>query len=329
ANACWLLVFVSATAFLIMVAANEAVSTMKGNRIGYMLPLLPPLALLAGITLQKYLRAFPRAVTAILALWLILGPALILAEYGLDLYRYPSTFHHVQRILQERATSSDLVVLEQALLDTEVLYLHPDYIPLSDQPWQTVLWERSKSLKRRVPIHSHFVNIWLAYPADLSDVALTSHNAPGRLLCEQLDEIAGYTLERYARSATGCEDDNDRLSFDNNIQLTGSRLTLSDSVLRLEAGLRSADDYLLSRYTLALHVIDPRTGERVAQGDVGVGPGSFVPLRSDMDISALPPGEYEVHVALYDWQTGERLTARDLQSGTVSDMHVLQRFHIG
>ena len=63
---------------------------------------------------------------------------------------------------------------------------------------------------------------------------------------------------------------------------------------------------LLSDYSLAVHVIDQR-GQRVAQGDTGVGPGAIVPLRSEIDISALPPGDYELRVALYDWQTGARL----------------------
>ena len=72
-----------------------------------------------------------------------------------------------------------------------------------------------------------------------------------------------------------------------------------------------------------------QSGERVAQGDTGVGPGAIVPLRSEIDISALPPGDYELRVALYDWQTGERLSARDLETDEVSDMHTLQRFRIG
>ena len=77
-----------------------------------------------------------------------------------------------------------------------------------------------------------------------------------------------------------------------------------------------------------MHVIDALTGERVAQGDVGAGPGAFVPLRSEIDISMLPAGDYEVHLALYDWQTGARLPARDPETGAVSDMHSLYRFRI-
>ena len=99
--------------------------------------------------------------------------------------------------------------------------------------------------------------------------------------------------------------------------------------MRLEATIYSADEAPLDIYSLAVHVIDLKSGVRVAQGDVGVGPGAIVPLRSEIDISALPPGDYELRVALYDWQTGERLPARDLETDEVSDMHTLQRFRIG
>ena len=110
--------------------------------------------------------------------------------------------------------------------------------------------------------------------------------------------------------------------------MTGSEVSLSDGLLRFEAGLRSADDYLLAHYSLAVHIIDPLSGERVAQGDVGVGPGAFVPVGSEIDVSALPPGEYEVRVALYDWRTGERLSARDTEADLVKDMHTLHSLRL-
>ena len=118
------------------------------------------------------------------------------------------------------------------------------------------------------------------------------------------------------------------LDFGQGVVMTGMRSGVHDRRHTFEAGLQSADHALLAHYSLALHVIDPRTGERAAQGDVGVGPGRFVALRSDIDLSALPPGDYELHLALYDWQTGERLSARDLQTGELGDMHVLHRFRL-
>ena len=122
-----------------------------------------------------------------------------------------------------------------------------------------------------------------------------------------------------------CASDARHLEFENNIRLNWSGIGLSDELLHFEAGLRSADDNLLASYSLAVHVFDQH-GERVAQGDIGVGHGTIVRLRSEIDISALPPGDYELRVALYDWQTGERLLARDTETNEVGDMHTLHHF---
>ncbi|MCY4526796.1 MAG: glycosyltransferase family 39 protein [Anaerolineaceae bacterium] len=328
ASTAWLLTFVTATTFLFIIAANEVVRVMAQDRIRYVMALLPPIALLAGYNLRKYLRSFPRTGAGFLVLWLLLGPSLVLNETGFHAFRNRTTFHHVQRLLQERVTVGDLVVIQDTLSDPEVLYLHKFYIPLSDNSWDTVFWDGEGPLRDAVPAHSAWFNIWLIDRADEPNLAFTTANAPGLQLCERLDDLAGFTLERHAKISSGCEPVPFRLAFDKNIHLTGSEFSLVKNVLRLEAGLLSADDYLLSHYTLALHVIDPRTGERVAQGDVGVGPGSFVALGRDIDLSDLPAGNYELHAALYDWQTGERLTARDLQTGDAGDMFVLHRFRI-
>ena len=328
ASAAWLLAFVTATTFLVIVGANEVVRVMEQKRVRYMMSLLPPIALLAGYSLRRCLRIFPHASAGLLVLWMFLGPALVLNERGLDLFRNATTFHHVQRLLQERVTFGDLVVIEDSMSSREVLYLHPLYVPLSDNAWHTVFWKGIGPLSDAAPVWSPYFNIWLIYEVGEPDFGFTEANAPGLRLCERLENLADYTLERHAKASSGCEPTPFRLALDRDIQMTWPGISLMNKVLRVEAGLLSADDYLLSHYTLALHVIDPRTGQRVAQGDVGVGPGTFVAVGSDIDVSALAPGDYELHVALYDWQTGERLTARDLRTGDVSDMHVLHAFHV-
>ncbi|MCY3946979.1 MAG: glycosyltransferase family 39 protein [Anaerolineaceae bacterium] len=327
-GAVWLLSFVTATTFLFIVGANEVVRVIEQKRIRYMMSLFPPIALLAGYALRNCLRAFPHASAGLLVFWLFLGPVLVLNQTDFHAFRFSTTFHHVQRLLQERASVSDLVVLQSSLGDGEVLYLHPLYIPLSDNAWKTEFWNGMGPLGDALPVWSPYSSIWLIFEADTGGFGFTESNAPGLHLCERLDNMAGYTLERHARATSDCEPTPFRLALDRDIGLTGPWISLVDNVLRVEAGLRSADDYRLSHYSLALHVMDPRTGERVAQSDIGVGPGAFVAVGSDIDVSALAPGDYELHVALYDWQTGERLSARDLQTGDVSDMHVLQRFHV-
>ena len=99
----------------------------------------------------------------------------------------------------------------------------------------------------------------------------------------------GFTLERYAlHSVENCPDRPVRLAFDSGIQLTAPDITIvQNGRLRLDAHFRSEDETLLARYSLAVHVFKVQSGERVAQGDTGVGPGAIVPLRSEIDISCL------------------------------------------
>ena len=139
----------------------------------------------------------------------------------------------------------------------------------------------------------------------------------------------GITFVRFVTPFSTLLIDRNRLEFDREITLVGSGILHEPDKIRFLAHFRSADDSLLADYSLAVHVIDPSSGERVAQSDSGVGPGRKVRTVSDLDLSQLPPGVYEVQVALYDWRTGERLIARDLQTGLVSDVHVLQRFPWG
>ena len=106
-------------------------------------------------------------------------------------------------------------------------------------------------------------------------------------------------------------------------------VTLSEDLLRLEAAIRSPDDNFLKYHSLAVHVIDVHSGERVAQGDVGVGLGTFVRLASEIDVGALPPGGYELQVALYNWKTGARLYAHNLETDEVGDMQTLHHFRLG
>ena len=138
---------------------------------------------------------------------------------------------------------------------------------------------------------------------------------------------SGVSLELLLSPFPAAMLDQVRLQFENDIVLFAPVAPeVHDGLLRFRSSLGSADETLLARYSLAIHIIDSRSGERVAQADTGVGPGSYVPLCREIDVSALPPGDYEVRVALYDWQTGARLSARDLVTDEVSDIHTLQRF---
>ena len=177
------------------------------------------------------------------------------------------------------------------------------------------------------PVNADFSYLWLIY---LSKNRVGFADLPqelGRVFCERALDEWGFTLERYAlHSVENCPDRPVRLEFDSSIQLTAPEITVQDDLLRLDAHFRSADERSWPATPSLFMSSKPQSGERVAQGDTGVGPGAIVPLRSEVDISALPPGEYELRVALYDWRTGARLLARDLETGASGDFHTLYRF---
>ena len=327
ADAGWLLVFVAATSFLLMIAVNEAVRVMQSNRIRYLMPLWPLSALLAAAALRPLVNRQRRLLTGLLVLWLSLG---VYVSLGSD-FRYEvdflqrSDFHHVYRLMRERLPEADFLILDYAAerLDPGRLYTRSLGLP-----YKIIYRDRENPLSSVGSAHVPYSYAWMLFRSQDSGFIAEQAAGLGRVYCEGVLEAWGYTLERYALSPAHCPDSPARLEYDSGIALTGPDIRLEDRTLTLFAGLRSADEGLLARYSLAVHVIDVLTGERVAQGDVGAGPGAFVPLRSEIDIGMLPAGDYEVHFALYDWQTGARLPARDPGTGIVSDMHSLYRFRI-
>ena len=228
-------------------------------------------------------------------------------------------------LASEYVPTTDLLIMdfEVATRDGRLVYARD-----LDGPWDTLYRYREDPYESIRPAHAAYPYVWLLYRTKDRVSMADLPGELGRVLCERALEEWGFTLERHAlRSVENCPARPVRLAFDSGIQLTAPEIAVSDGLLRLDAHFHSEDSYLLSRYSLAVHVID-QSGERVAQGDTGVGPGAIVPLRREIDISALPPGDYEVRVALYDWQTGERLTARDLETGEYGDIHVLHHFRI-
>ncbi len=322
ADAGWLIVFVAATSLLLMIAANELVRVMKANRIRYLMPLWP----LAALFVSRY----KRALAVPLTIWLILAPMLVLTSPEFYEVYKTSSFHFVHRTLLKLVTEGDLVIMDQSLKEREILYLSPQYIGQLNLPYEPVFWHIDEPLPALAPQHAANPRLWLLF--NLSSDRARYPGLPGApryVFCERVLDRWKVLLESWALSAEDCPVNPVRLEFDRNIDLGWLEITSSSDSMRLEATIHSSDEAPLASYSLAVHVIDLNSGVRVAQGDVGVGPGAFVRLASEIDISALPPGDYEVRVALYDWQTGARLSARDLETYESGDMHTLHHFRLG
>ena len=319
ADASWLIAFVAATSLLLMIGANELARVMKPNYIRYLMPLWP----LSALFVSRY----KRALAVPLIIWLILAPVLVLSSPKYFRTRSRSSFHLVHRTLHELIPVGDLVIMDQSLKEGEILYLSPRYIGRLNLPYEPVFWRIGEPLPERAPEQSSKSRLWLLFYLSPDRAEYTGlRAAPGYVYCERLLDMWNFLLERWAPSAEDCPVVPLLLEFDQNVTLVRQAVTLSDNLLRLEAAIRSPDDYFLKYHSLAVHVIDVNSGDRVAQRDVGVGPGDFLRLASEIDISTLSPGDYELQVALYNWKTGARLSARNTVTGADGDIHTLQRF---
>ncbi len=326
-GAAWMLGFVSLTMLTTLMAINVLARFMEETRIRYLMPLWPMCALLAGAGLWRLAGRWRRPALLLLALWLIAG---VWLSRSAD-YRYVSGFffrsdlHHVYREVHRHMPPDDFLIIERL---TGYLDWRRLYTASLARPYGYLNLEGEAVLSELTADPAGRPWFWLLYRSPERAAVQEAAAGQGWIPCEQAFDAWGFSLERHAVSAAFCPDSPARLEFDGGIQLTGPEVRLDTGVLRLYAGIRSADPALLDQFSLAVHVVDAG-GARVAQGDQGIGPGAFVPLLGEIDLNDLPSGRYTLLLALYDWRSGARLPARDTHNGAVADMHALHEFHIG
>ena len=339
-TAAWFLALVSILQFLSLLAVNELLQVLEKTRVRYLITLWPPATLFISQALLHRKRSplRPPGGLVLVALVAILGASDFLNEGELISTSWswrnrPVSLAATRAIAAEGSTNG-LLVADFGLFEAGRLYeLYTG--AYGDRRIRLSQKMSSDNLLERAQGHA---KVWIMLRSSLlgspQEDFLNVHaylerfRQAGWFHCRSWQED-GNALELLLSPLAATTQKQARLQFGNDIDLFAPVAPeLRDGLLRLRTNLRSADESLLASYSLAIHVIDPLTDQRVAQADTGVGPGAQVPLCREIDVSALPPGEYEVRIALYDWQTGERLIARDLETGESSDMHTLQRFRI-
>ena len=314
---------------LLLLVANEWLQVLDDTRTRYLATLWPPAVLLIGVALLHPKRALlrPPGGLVLVALMAFLGTSDYLYEGELTRswsWRDLSFPIAATRLIAAEGSASGFLVVDRSLLGGGRVY-----------KLYTGAYE-----KRRMRLEAYTTSDELLERAQDNDLVwLVSRSSQEEALhlpdhIERFTQDGWFHCRSWRDSGVALElllaplsTARGRLQFESSATLFApDEPQLLDGRLRLRIGLRSDDETFLDRHSLAIHIIDSRSGERVAQADTGVGPGKYVPLCREIDISALPPGDYEVRVALYDWQTGVRLTARDLETGETGDMHILQRF---
>ena len=336
-GAAWYLSLISILLLLLLLGASEWLRVFEEKRVRYLVMLwLPSLLLFSQAFMQPSRVNLRRAAgLALVALVALAGASDFLLEGELvrfsRLRSETSISIAATRAIAAEGRDSGLLAVDRSGLFARFHRVYEFYTgSYGDRRVQLDQPAASNELLERAPGQDL---VWLL--ASISQEAalgvrahLDHFRQEGWFHCRSSRE-AGVTLELLLPQFPAAMLDQARLHFENDVELFAPVAPeLRDGLLRFRSNLGSADEILLARYSLAIHVMDLRTGERVAQADTGVGPGTYVPLCREIDISALPPGDYEVRVALYDWQTGERLSARDLETGESGDMHVLHFFRI-
>ena len=328
-GAVWYLSLTCALQLLLLLGANEWLQVLEKNRVRYLATLWPPAVLLISLALLHQKRALlrPPGGLVLVALMAFFGTSDYLGEGVLARawsWRASRVSIAATRTIATEGSTDGLLVADMGLFEADRVY---------------ELYSGAYD-KRRMRLKAYTTSDELLEPAQDNDLVwLVSRSSQEEALhvpshierfrqegwfhCRSSRE-AGVSLELLLAPLSTARG---RLQFESSATLFApDEPQLLDGRLRLRIGLRSDDETFLDRHSLAIHIIDSRSGERVAQADTGVGPGKYVPLCREIDISALPPGDYEVRVALYDWQTGARLSARDLVTDEVSDIHTLHRF---
>ena len=331
-GAIWYLSLTGALQLLLLLGANEWLQVLEKNRVRYLATLWPPAVLLISLAMLHPKRALlrPPGGLVLVALMAFFGTSDYLGKGVLARawsWRASRVSIAATRTIATERSTDGLLVVDMGLFESDRVYeLYSG--AYGKRRMRLKAYTTSDELLERAQDNDL---VWMmSRSSQEQDMHLPSHierfRQEGWFHCHSSRE-AGVTLELLLSPFPAAMLDQSRLQFENEIELFAPVAPeLRDGLLRLRTTLSSADETILARYSLAIHVIDSLSDGRVAQADTGIGPGNYVPLCREIDVSALPPGDYALSVALYDWQTGARLIARDLDTDEVGDMHALHHF---
>ncbi len=320
----WFLTFTTLTVLLLMLTGNEILLVMRRYRLRYLMALWPMTATLVGWGVWRTRGRWRLVAGLLTGAWVAFG---LWANTASELrYEFYELLHHSRLDLADRkmevyAGQFDLLLIKDKLGH----YSDPfpkKYLILRDSP------DSQAELSRAVQEHLRF---WLlAGEADsVEHRAMIAQLPPDMVFCGRFIQRKNLVLELYARSVVHCPIDTVQLRFGEEIELVASEVTVMPvDTLRVDLLMHTDEITGMTAYSVALQVFDAESGEKVAQGDHGLWLGRYNPLRSEIDISGLMAGEYELRVGVYNWQTLERLEGVDLTNGATGNLLTLSRFRV-
>ena len=325
--------FTGIAVLLMVLIVNEILLLLNDDRFRYFMVLWPLSALILGWCVWRSQGNFRLILGTATMVFVFYGIwANVASELRYEFY-YPLYRDPIQTYLRKAEDFSaytDLIVVNERLYDRAHSF---DFTHFPESLLRLPLWQDSSDTKaelfREVRGQLRF---WMM--ADILDEeeyhSMTSNLPADVLFCKRIVDQEHMVLELYSWSPVHCPSDEPaEMRFGEEIELAASGVELvTADTLRVDLLLHSDEITAMTAYSVAIHVFAVETGEKAAQGDQGLWLGRYNPVRSEIDISALTPGEYEVRIGLYNWQTLERLEGVDLASGVAANLLPLSRFRV-
>lgn len=303
------------------------------NQIRYIIFLWPVLAVLVGLGIERLSRMGLKPVV-IMGLWIGAG-LWTSANYDFSSYLYgiiPS-WREFRTTLQQQAQAGDVLAYHAGNYDW-IRSLELDHY-MDGLPIQHEMTEYIPGKPENDDYYNHakaFVdparNIWLAVShVDAPNFRLGEFQRA--LTSEQFVECytalddASVTLKLYTRLQNPSDMP---LQFGDGIhmQLVENLNASPSGELTVILGSSKADAVPNDTYSVALHVVDAN-GNLVAQADYGLADTQNACHKTTLNV---PEGAYSLRLAVYNWQTGERLTGIDTATGEQADRLAVGTFTV-
>jgi hypothetical protein len=299
--------------------------------IRHLLALWPLLALLVGLGIERLAKggihpAWPIAVWIAAGLGAAGDPAFVRnlpnTEPRLDWQGLSATL----ATLREKATADDVLVFHVPAGD-QILSYYTEGLPAPFQRTESFFYSPDPNAgypANASAFMDEAARVWYVtapemppfyQEAEFKGALLGQH-----VLCDVPVELSGMRLERYAKVPAASD-----FQFGEGISLTvlDAIPAEAETSLPLLFGWRVADDVPRGKYSALLHVED--AAGQLTAADYGLPEESFGCRATKIPLAA---GEYKLWVGVYDWQTLERLPAKNLSTGDEGERLLLTEFRI-
>ena len=324
--------FVTLVTLLSMLFVNEIILVMRSDRVRYMMALWPTSALLLGWGLWRLRGRWRLPIRILISGYFLFGLWSIVfsdINYEVNEFLVRNPLIEYTRRMELRANQHDLLLIGDQLFDTthNNIFRFPRIFKES-----LLMREITVSRFEFMKILQDELRVWvLAGEAGGAEHrTMTGKLPPELLFCERAIDQSDLVLELYTWTTIHCPSDAPaQIQFGEDIELAASGVEqVTGETLRVDLLMHSDQITAMTAYSVAIHVYEVESGEKVAQGDQGLWLGRYNPVRSEIDISTLTPGEYELKIGLYNWQTFEHLQGVDLTSGATAELLTLSRFRV-